>query len=147
MGEVRYVETADIAVAPDVVFDYRLDFATLPAYNPSVSNMRRTDGGTTPGVGAEYRFDLTIPGMGAMETPLRVVEAARPERIVFDTGPGFIARETCTFSPFAGGTRVVFDTTVTIEGELDDATRATIEASGREQARAELELLKKVLEG
>ena len=52
MADIRYAETIDIAVPPERVFDYRLDFTTLPDYNPGVSNLRRTDGGTEPGAGA-----------------------------------------------------------------------------------------------
>ena len=83
-----------------------------------------------------------------MANPIRVVEATRPSRIVFDTGPGFMAREDCTFSPVgAGGTAVEFAYTISFPGDVDDATAAAIRASGGEQARIELENMKKILEG
>jgi uncharacterized protein YndB with AHSA1/START domain len=147
VAEVAYTEVADIAAPPERVFDFRLDFAHLPEYNPNVSNVRRVEGGARPGVGTEYLFDLTLAGMGTLETPLRIAEVERPARVVFDTGPGFIAREVCTFSPAGGGTRAEFTVTLTIPGEIDDATRASLEAQGREQVRLELDLMKKILEG
>jgi hypothetical protein len=148
VAEVNYSESIEIAVAPEQVYDYRLDFGNLPDYNPNVSNLQRVDGGDTLGAGAEYTFDLTLPGAPAMENPLRVVEAKRPSRILFDTGPGFMASEDCTFSPVgAGGTAVSFAYTISFPGEIDDATRSFIENSGREQARLELENMKKILEG
>jgi uncharacterized protein YndB with AHSA1/START domain len=148
VAEVRYSESIEIAVPPEVVYDYRLDFTTLPDYNPNVSNLRRVDHGIDPGPGADYLFDLTLPGAPPMENPLRVVEATRPSRIVFDTGPGFMASENCTFAPVgAGGTAVEFAYTISFPGDIDDETRSLIENSGREQARLELENMKKILEG
>lgn len=148
MAEVRYAESVEIAVSPEVVYDYRINFTTLPDYNPNVSNLRRTDAGNAPGAGAEYLFDLTLGGGPPMENPIRVVEATRPSRIVFDTGPGYMAREDCTFSPVgAGGTAVEFAYTISFPGDVDDDARSLIENSGREQARMELDNMKKILEG
>lgn len=140
MAEVRYSESIEIAATPERIYDYRLDFATLPEYNPNVTNLRATGDG-------EYVFDLTLPGAPPMENPLRVVEATRPSRIVFDTGPGYMAREDCTFTPSGGGTRVTFEYTLTFPGAIDETTAALLSSSGAEQARLELENLKKLLEG
>lgn len=149
MAEIRYAESIEIGVPPEAVFDYRLDFTTLPDYNPNVSNLKRTDGRSEPGVGAEYTFDLTLPGAPEpMENPIRVTEATRPSRIVFDTGPGYMATEDCLFTPVgAGGTAVEFAYTISFPGDVDEATSKLIETSGREQARIELENMKKILEG
>ncbi|MGH2830058.1 MAG: SRPBCC family protein [Actinomycetota bacterium] len=145
MGEIRYTEAIEIAAAPEEIFDYRIDFTTLPEYNPTVSNIRRTDGGSVAGAGAEYLFDLSMGGATA-EMPIRVTLAERPGRIVFDTGPGYMATEDCTFTPAGPGTRVEFAYTLTFPTEVDDATAQMVEASGREQARTELEHMKKILE-
>lgn len=146
MAEVRYVEEGVIAAPVEQVFDYRCDIANLPDYNPNVTNLRRTDTGADAGPGAEYLFDLDINGY-TLETPLRVLEVTRPSRFVFETGPAYMARETCSFEGTPDGTRVVFDTTLTIDGDLDEQTAAQLAASGSEQVRIELENMRKILEG
>lgn len=138
MAEVRYVEGEEIAAPVERVYAYRLDFTTLPDYNPNVSNLRLTGEG-------EYLFDLTMGGH-TIEVPIRLVEAIPNERIVIETGPGYMARETCAFARTANGTRCVFDTTLTIPGDLDDATAQAVAAQGSEQVRIELDLMKKNLE-
>lgn len=144
---LSYTEGADIGAPIERIFDYRLDYLTLAEYNPNVSNVRRTDGGSEPGAGAAYRFDLTIPGMGQMESIIRVKEVDRPRRIVQDSGTDYmVANEICTFGPLpGGGTRVEF----TVELDLPDDAKdglGFLEQSGREQLRIELHTLKKILE-
>lgn len=147
MASVTVSESVDIQASVQDVFSYRLAFATLPAYNPNVTNIRRTDGGTDPGVGATYVFDLTLPGAEEpMEVPLRVTEVVPNERIVFDVGPGFMASEVCSFEAVEGGTRVTFEQTITIDGDLGDDVMGPLGASAAEQARLELDLIKKNLE-
>ena len=148
MAEVTIAEGIEIAAPPEAVYDYRLDFTTLPAYNPHVSNMRRTDGGTELGTGAEYAFDLQLPGATEpIESPLRVLDARRPSMVTLETGPGFMAREVCTFDATEAGTRVIFEQTITLEGDLPEDTLKAIGDSAGEQAKLELELMKKNLEG
>lgn len=150
MGEVRYTETVDVAAPPERAWSYRLDFSRLPEINPNVSGLRRTDGGTAPGVGAAYAFDVTIPGMGGpIPTTLVVTEAERPTRIANEMRSGLDAHEVCTFTPTPdGGTRIEFAVTVLVPDEGDTPElRSLIERSGREQVRLELELMKQRLEG
>jgi uncharacterized protein YndB with AHSA1/START domain len=148
--ELGFAEDVVIAVPPQQVYEYRLDFTKLPEYNPNVSNLRRTDGGGEPGVGAEYAFDVSIEEMGGAQMPstLKVIEAEAPARIVFETGPWY-AREICTFEPSGdGGTHLVFAYVTYVPDELDNEEgRALIESSGRKQARLELDLMKQNLEG
>jgi len=145
VADVAYVEHGVIAADIARVYAYRLDFANLPAYNPSVSNMRQV-AGDAPGVGAEYRFDLTLGG-ATIETPLRVVEATPHERIVIDVGPAYMARETCVLSERDAGTAIEFSTVVSFPGEIDAAAADAVRAQGSEQVRIEIELMKKNLEG
>jgi len=149
MPELGFAEDVEIGAPIEAVYSYRLDFTNLPEYNPSVSNLRRTDGGPEPGVRAEYAFDVSIEEMGGQQMPqtLKVVEADGPERIVFEVGPWY-AREICTFEPTDdGGTHVVFAYVTYVPDELDNEEgRALIESSGRRQARLELDLIKKNLE-
>ena len=149
MPELGFAEDVTIGAPMEAVYAYRLDFSRLPDYNPNVSNIRRTDRGGELGVGSEYAFDISIEEMGGASMPqtLKVVEAEQPTRIVFEVGPWY-AREICTFEALAeGGTHVVFAYATYVPDELDNEEgRALIEASGRRQARLELDLIKKNLE-
>ena len=149
MPELGFAEDVTIGSPVEAVYAYRLDFARLPEYNPNVSNIRRTDGGHELGVGAEYGFDISIEEMGGASMPqtLKVVEEDEPTRIVFEVGPWY-AREICTFEPNGeGGTHLVFAYVTYVPDELNNEEgRALIEASGRRQARLELDLIKKNLE-
>jgi hypothetical protein len=148
MARARYSEQEHVDAPPEAVFEYRLDYgANLPAYNPNVSKMQRTDGGSDLGPGAVYSFEVDIPNMGPMPTSLMVIEADRPSRIVNEMGSGLIkAREECTFEPSDGGTLITFDVTLTFPDEMGDGIVQMAEQSGREQVRLELELIKKALE-
>jgi hypothetical protein len=146
--EVRYADEETMNASPDDVFAYRLDYETnLATYNPNVSNMQRTDGGSELGVGAAYAFEVEIPDMGSMPTTLAVLEAERPSRIVNEMGSGLItAREECTFAETDDGTLVTFEVTLTFPEEMAGIAEMA-EKSGREQVRLELELMKKQLNG
>lgn len=149
MAEVVASETVDIEAPLEAAYAIRLDFTHLPEYNPNVSNLKRIDGGTEPGVGATYEFHMTFPGMDPMPNTLTVTEADPYSRVVceIDAGGGIKAREICTFERTAGGTHIEFEGTVFMPGELDDATRSAIAQTTHEQDRLELDLIKKILEG
>jgi uncharacterized protein YndB with AHSA1/START domain len=153
MAEIRGGGSEYIAAPADKVFAYRLDFTNLPDYNPNVSNLRRIDGGTQPGPGAEYWFNITLPGFDAPLTcPIKVLEADPPNRIVFDTGmvsenePNYFTREVCKFESEGEGTRAWFEMTLTIPDDLDEPTRTIYESNTQQQARLELDQIKKALE-
>ncbi|MEX2554436.1 MAG: SRPBCC family protein [Actinomycetota bacterium] len=146
--EVAYAESIDIGAPPASVFAHRLDFMNLPDYMNQASGIRRTDGGTDPGPGADYAFDLTIPGMGAMEAYIKVLEVDAPHRIVFDTGSsGMGGREVSTFTELPdGGTHVEFAFSMSLPDEAAEGV-SFVEDSGRSSFRGELEGLKKFFEG
>ena len=145
--EVSYAESIDVGAPPATVFARRLDFMNLPDYMNQASGIRRTDGGTEPGPGAEYVFDVTIPGMGSMEAYINVLEVDVPHRIVFDTGSsGMGGREVSTFTELAdGGTHVEFAFSMSLPDEAAEGV-SFVEESGRSSFRGELEGLKKYFE-
>jgi polyketide cyclase/dehydrase/lipid transport protein len=144
MGELRYGESDVIGVPVDELYDYRLDFGrTLPEYNPNVTNMRRTDGGSDPGPGASYLFTLTMPGMGEMEVVLTVLDAERPGMILHETGqPGLMVKEWTRFETENGGTRIELEVVMPLPDGIPEDQAAFFEQGGREQMRLELENLK-----
>src|SRR6266487_548009 len=97
--ELTYSESGEIGAPIEDVFNYRLDFITLADYNPNVTNIKRTnDGENTLGAGANYVYDLTLPGWDPMEGFLKVVGVDRPNEIVTDTGTEPLSgREVNTF--------------------------------------------------
>jgi uncharacterized protein YndB with AHSA1/START domain len=144
--EVVHVDSIDIAVPPEQVFEHRVDFMQLPLINPNVSNLSRADGGAEPSEGAVYKFDTTIEGMGTMPTTLTVTEAVRPRMVSNVMDAGIPARETTTFEPTVDGTRVTFTVTIELpEGaeELEPMVRDSTAAN----VRMELENMKSLLEG
>jgi uncharacterized protein YndB with AHSA1/START domain len=145
--ELSYGESIDIDVPIDKVFAHRLDFMNLPGYMDQCSNIRRVDGGTEAGPGAEYRFDLEIAGMGSMEAFIRIKEVDAPKSIVFDTGSDELGgTETSTFTELpGGGTHVEFVLVLPLPDEAKDGV-AFVEDSGRNSFRNELIGLKKLLE-
>ena len=146
--ELSYSETVDISAPVEKVFAHRLDFMNLPGYMNQCSNIRRVDGGTEAGPGAEYRFDLTIEGMGRLEAYINVLEVDAPSRIVFDTGSaGMGGREVSTFTELPdGGTHVEFAFSMSLPDEAKDGV-GFIEDSGRTSFRNELVGLKNLMEG
>ena len=145
--EVAYAEAIDVAAPIDKIFAHRLEFMNLPDYMNQASGIRRTDGGTEPGPGADYAFDLTIPGMGAMEAYIKVLEVDAPYRIVFDTGSsGMGGREVSTFTELPdGGTHVEFAFSMSLPDEAAEGV-SFVEDSGRSSFRGELEGLKRFFE-
>ncbi len=116
-----FAET-DIDAPIDVVFGYRLDGSNIPLYNPHTANIRRSDDSPGLGPGTEWRFDLTLEGLGTFESFHRVVEAEAPRRIVIESGnPPLVAREENIFTPNArGGTHVEFHLHVPVPDEAKD---------------------------
>lgn len=146
--DVRYGEEIDIAAPIEKVFAHRLDFMNLPGYMTQCSNIRRTDGGTEAGPGAEYAFDLTIEGMGQLEAYIRVTSMDPPKTIIFETGSaGMGGTETSRFTELPdGGTHVSFELFLPLPDEAKDGI-SFIEDSGRTSFRTELIGLKKLMEG
>lgn len=146
--EVAYAESVDVPAPIEKVFAHRLEFMNLPSYMDQASNMRRIDAGGEPGAGADYRFDISIPGLGEMEAYITVIEADPPHRIVFDTGSaGMGGREVSTFTELPdGGTHVEFAFAISLPDEAKDGV-AFIEESGRTSFRNELQGLRRQFGG
>ncbi|HJT37554.1 MAG TPA: SRPBCC family protein [Actinomycetota bacterium] len=145
--DVNAFAETDIDAPIDVVFRYRLDGDNIPLYNPHTANIRRTAGEGSPGPGAEWRFDLTLEGLGTFESFHRVAEAEEPKRIVIETGdPPLIAREENVFSPTpGGGTHVEFRLHVSVPDEAKDGV-PLFEQLSRQQIEMELANIKRNLE-
>jgi len=144
-----YGETEEINAPIDQVYQHRLDFVKLAEYNSNVTNIELTkEGEDKLGTGAEYTFDLALPGWDPMKAFLKVVDTDAPNRIVTDTGTDALAgREVNDFVTLPNGaTRFTITFTIELPDEAKDGLDF-MEKSGRDQYRIELEAIKKTLEG
>jgi uncharacterized protein YndB with AHSA1/START domain len=146
MASFEVVESIEIAAPPQPVWAYRLDYTTLPDYNPQVTGLERIDGATEPGVGARYRF-LVDMGAGQIESVLTVVEAVPYSRIVNDVvGETGTAREVVTVEPVGTGCRLEIAISAQLPDGVDAETRGAAISGSRALARLELENIKKAIE-
>jgi hypothetical protein len=146
--EATYGESEEINAAAEAIYDYRLDFVKLADYNENVTNIKLVNEGKDRlGEGAEYTFDLQLPGCDPMKAFLKVVETDRPNRIVTDTGTDALAgREVNTFEQLADGSvKFSINFTILLPDEAKDGVDF-MEKSGRDQYRIELEAIRKALE-
>jgi hypothetical protein len=146
--ELTYGESEEIDAPIEAIFEHRLDFVKLADYNPNVKNIRLAkEGQGRLGAGAEYTFDLTLPGWDPMEAFLNVISTDKPNEIVTDTGTAALAgREVNTFEKLpSGSVRFTIQFTILLPDEAKDGID-WMEKSGRDQYRLELEAIKKTLE-
>ena len=146
--EATYGESEEINAPAEAIYDYRLDFVKLADYNENVTNIKLVkEGKDRLGEGAEYTFDLQLPGWDPMKAFLKVVETDRPNRIVTDTGTDALAgREVNTFEQQADGSvKFSINFTILLPDEAKDGVDF-MEKSGRDQYRIELEAIRKALE-
>jgi hypothetical protein len=146
--EATYGESEEINAPAEAIYDYRLDFVKLADYNENVTNIVLTkEGKDRLGEGAEYTFDLNLPGWDPMKAFLKVIETDKPNRIVTDTGTDALAgREVNTFEQLADGSvRFSINFTILLPDEAKDGVDF-MEKSGRDQYRIELEAIRKALE-
>jgi hypothetical protein len=146
--EATYGESEEISAPAEAIYDYRLDFVKLADYNENVTNIKLVkEGEDQLGEGAEYTFDLSLPGWDPMKAFLKVIETDKPNRIVTDTGTDALAgREVNTFEQLADGSvRFSINFTILLPDEAKDGVDF-MEKSGRDQYRIELEAIRKALE-
>jgi uncharacterized protein YndB with AHSA1/START domain len=145
--DIRTFAELDIEAPVDVVYDYRLDGDNIPSYNPHTSNIRRVDDGLGLGPGAEWRFDITLDGMGTIETFHRVVEADSPHRIRIEAGnPPLVSHEENLFTPTpSGGTHALFRMHIPVPDEAREGV-PLFERLAHEQIEMELANIKRNLE-
>ena len=146
--EATYGESEEINAPAEAIYDYRLDFVKLADYNENVTNIKLVkEGKDRLGEGAEYTFDLQLPGWDPMKAFLKVIETDRPNRIVTDTGTDALAgREVNTFEQLGDGSvRFNINFTILLPDEAKDGVDF-MEKSGRDQYRIELEAIRKALE-
>ena len=134
------MESELIRAPCEVVFDYRLELANLPRYNPDVTDLRHEAGA--------YQFRVRLfPGV-RWPCRLTVTEADRPRRIRFAIESMFRAEECCSFEETHQGTRVRFETKVASPGgpvgKLLD--QLFVIPTLRRQLRQELRLMREQLE-
>ena len=143
------------SVPAHVVWRYRLDFASLPEYNPDVSGVERIrdgEGGGEAGVygpGARYTFtlaDLRRPGQG-QPVELWIVDAVEPTLVAARMkGASEAYEEFVVRARDDGGCEATLALWVTLPDGLDADVRAAAVAGSLEQIRKEVRIMKELLE-
>jgi hypothetical protein len=149
------VAAATFSVPAETVWRYRLDFSNLPAYNPDVSNLVRTEegesirGGGTNGPGARYSFTLADPQNPAGQpVELWVVDAVHPTMVAAGMKGGTEAYEEFVVMPKGDGAcEATLMLWILLPDGLDDDVLAAVSASGLAQIEKEMRLMKEALEG
>lgn len=165
MFQLAADEEVAIAASPHTVWEYRLDFTNLPAYNPAASNILRSCDGTGVGgplgAGAVYRFDLDL-GIGPHEVTLTVTDVLADRAVSAEMNAGLVARETFTVGPHDRGTEPGAGTSKSAASDAEhciaslklwidvpdgtplEATAQLLEG-GRRQIRDELDAINEIL--
>ena len=151
--------SAEIRAPRSRVYDYRLDCRHLPALNPAVTNVRRTDGGSgKPGTGTQYVCDVRLD-WGETTATIHIEDAVEPSLIVLDmhtvpregsisaSGSGIHSREVARFSDTDdGGTRIEIELTLQAPDDIDDDAFEAMRLHAGDPVRVELEAMKAALE-
>jgi hypothetical protein len=149
------VARAVFSVPPAVVWQYRLDFDNLPAYNPDVTNVRRVKDGDPDGVGgvwgpgARYAFELADPRQPGQTHPIELwpVEAVEPTLVAAGMSGGSDAYEEFVVEPRdGGGCEATLTLWLTLPDGLPDDMVAAAAASSLASIEKEVRLMKENLE-
>jgi len=150
------VASLDFSVPAETVWNYRLDFANLPEYNPDVSAVQQVraaepDGeGGVHGPGARYAFRLTDARDPGSSHPVELwgVEVERPTLVAAGMSGGNDAYEEFVVRPLdGGGCEATLTLWVTLPDGLPEDTLAAAAAGSLAQITKEMRLMKEVLEG
>jgi hypothetical protein len=149
------VASATFAVPAETVWQYRLDFANLPEYNPDVSNLTRTQegrsirAGGTNGPGARYSFTMADPQSPAGQpVELWIVDAVHPTMVAAGMKGGSEAYEEFVVLPQGDhACEATLMLWILLPDGLSDDIVAAASASGLAQIEKEMLLMKGALEG
>lgn len=142
-------------VPAQTVWQYRLDFANLPEYNPDVSGVRRQRDGDASGVGgvhgagARYTFTLADPRQPGEGQPVElwIVETAEPTLVAAAMkGAAEAYEEFIVRSRDDEGCEATLNLWLTLPAGIGDDAVAAAAAGSLEQIRKEVRLMKDVLE-
>jgi Polyketide cyclase / dehydrase and lipid transport len=138
-----------VAASPMDVWRYRLDFTNLPAYNPDVTDLERTQRGGEPdglGPGARYAFNLSGP-QGPHPVTLTVTSMDEGREVAATMNGALEARETFVVEAApGGGSSVTLTLFLELASGMPDGTRAALLEHGRLQIRKELDAIVAVFE-
>jgi polyketide cyclase/dehydrase/lipid transport protein len=149
------VARAVFTVPPAVVWQYRLDFDNLPAYNPDVSGVARVEDGDPDGVGgvhgpgARYTFQLADPRQpGQTQTiELWAETAVEPTLMAAGMSGGSDAYEEFVVEPRSdGGCEATLTLWVSLPDGLPDDIIAAATAGSLASIEKEMRLMKENLE-
>jgi hypothetical protein len=148
----------EIAAPRDDAYRFRLDCMNLPALNPAVRNVTRSDGATgAPTAGVSYRCEVDLE-WGECVATVNISEAVFPSLIVLDMETVLRSRmndpesrvrshEVARFSVLpGGGTRIDVELTLFPPDSVPADELAVMEANAGAPINVELAAMKLALE-
>jgi carbon monoxide dehydrogenase subunit G len=99
---IRFENSVNVNRDPSTVFNFVVNFETLPKYDRYVISAQKTSTGPI-GVGSTWTHVRT-QGAQKIVAPIKLTEFEPPHRFVMDSGSrGFEVRSTMTFDPSGDG--------------------------------------------
>jgi hypothetical protein len=152
VSELAAEEVQTFAASAHTVWQYRLDFTNLPAYNAAVRQIARvTDGqgaGGDAGVGAVYQMTLETEA-GAHPVTMHVTKVIEDAVVEADMLGAMTANETFSVAPGPDGAGCVVTLCLWLDlpAGVSAETAARLLEGGRQQIRVELDGMRRELDG
>ena len=113
---MAYFRTSiDVLIAADEAFAFLADFSNAASWDPGVAEARRLDEGPLA-VGCEFRLVADFFGR-RLPLTYRITQLDAPTRVVFEAESSDLhAVDAITLEKADGGTRVLWDATLSLKG-------------------------------
>jgi hypothetical protein len=152
MGELAADEAQHFDAPASTVWQYRLDFTNLPAYNPQVTEISRVTDGSGPGgdagLGAVYHLTLETPH-GSHPVTMTVTGVAQDAAVDATMVGAMSANERFVVAdePDGKGSVAVLQLWLELPEGVTGEAKASLLEGGRQQIRLELGGMKSRIDG
>jgi hypothetical protein len=152
VGELAADEAQHFGAPASTVWQYRLDFGNLPAYNPQVTEIERVTDGSGPGgnAGAGAVYHLTLETPRGSHPVTMTVTGAEQDAVVDATMVGAMSaneRFVVADEPDGTGSVAVLQLWLELPDGITDEIKASLLEGGRQQIRLELDGMKTRIDG
>ena len=132
----RYLDTIDLPLPIQQVFDDLADFSNVAAWDPGVSEAERLDDGPIR-LGSRFRVVASFLGR-AVPLTYAIIGFEPPHRLVLrGEDSSFVSHDEITLAPRGAGTRVTYDARLELSGLrrlADPVVHAVFQWVGRQAA-------------
>ena len=111
----RFVDAIDLPVPPEQAFDYLADFERTAEWDPGVAEAERLTEGPSR-LGSRFRVVVAFLGR-RIPFEYQIVRYERPHRLILEGDDGSLRSiDELSFVPRDGGTRVLYEARLELEG-------------------------------